>query len=107
MTSKDTEAGSGLNEAVKSAKPNHAGPLSYNKQGGSSKPTAQEARKTKAAKAATTEPKDEKVTPNSSTPKKNDGTERITRQTDEKEFLDTFQNREVSCRKQQGKKNKK
>ena len=70
VTSRDTEAGGGLNLAVKKAKPNNAGPSSYNKKGGLSKPTAREARKTKAAKAVNTEPKNDKAPPNSSTLKK-------------------------------------
>ena len=97
VTSKETEAGGGLNLAVKRTKSNNEGPSSHNRKGGLSKPTAQEARKTKAPKAVNTEPKDDKATPNSSTAKKNqEGTKRITRQTNEKEILDMFQNKDVT-----------
>ena len=100
VTSKDTEAGGGLNLAVKRLKPNRAGPSLQSKKGSAVKPTVQEARRVKAAKAVVKDPKDQNDgdndSPTSSTPMKASVNKRITRQTNEKEILDTFQNKDLT-----------
>ena len=100
VTSKDTETGGGLNLGGKRNKPNRAGPLVHNPKSVQSKSTTQEPRKGKAAKAVVNEHK-KRDTENtelteSSSPKKVPLSERITRQTSEKEILDTFQNEDMT-----------
>ena len=100
VTSKETETGGGLNLGGKRNKPNRAGPSVQNQKISMSKPTAQETRKLKAVKTAAKDPKDlDTVNTDftaSSTPKKVSESKRITRETKEKEILDTFQNKDMT-----------
>ena len=68
-----------------------------------SKSTTQETRKLKAVKTAAKDPKDRDIgnaeLTASSTPKKVSESNRITRQTREKEILDTFQNKDMTPEK--------
>ena len=100
VTSKDTETGDGLNLGGKRNKPNRAGPSVQNQKSSMSKPTAQEARRLKAVKIAAKDPKDRDTVdhdfPASSTPKKVSESQRIIRQTKEKEILDTIQNKDMT-----------
>ena len=99
VTSKETETGGGLNLEEKRNKQNRAGPLVQNQKSCMRKSTTQETRKSKAAKTAVKDSKDcntgnAEITA-SSTPKKVPESKRITRQTKEKEILDTFQNKDM------------
>ena len=100
VTSKDTEAGGGLNLSAKTTKPNNARPSVQNKKGSVGKPTVQEARRLKAAKTVAKYTKDRNAvdndSPASSTPKKASGNNLITRQTNETENLYTTQNTDMT-----------
>ena len=96
VTSRDTRTGGGLNLGGKREKPNRAGPIVQNK-----KPTrgkTQESGTTKAAKTVTKQrdTSNEAVYIPSSTPKEAPTTKKITKQTSEKEILDTFQNNNMT-----------
>ena len=100
VTSKETETGGGLNLGRKGNKPNRAGPLVQNQKSCLSKSTTQEPRKSKAAKTVAKESK-KRDTGNaelteSSTSKKVPESKRITRQTNEKDILNTFQNKDMT-----------
>ena len=100
VTSKDTKTGGGINLGGKKNKPNRAGPLVHNPKSYQSKSTTQKPKKPKAAKTATKESKkrdtsNEEVYIESSAPKEASVSKPITRQTDEKEILDTFQNKNM------------
>ena len=100
VTSKETDKGGGLNLGGKTNKPNRAGPLVQNQKNCLSKSTTQEPRKSKAAKTVAKESK-KRDTGNaelteSSTSKKVTESKRITRQTNKKEILDTFQNKNMT-----------
>ena len=89
-----------MNLGGKRNKPNRAGPLVQNQKSSMSKSTTQETRKSKAVKTAAKDSEDRdtgnaELTP-SSTPKNVPESKRITRQTKEKEILDTFQNKDMT-----------
>ena len=103
VTSKDTKTGGGINLRGKRNKPNQAGPFVHNPRSYQSKSTTQEPRKSKAAKTATKESKkratsNEEVYIESSAPKEASVSKPITRQTDEKDILDTFQNNNMTAK---------
>ena len=101
VTSKETKTGGGHNLGGKRVKPNRAGPLVQSARAAKSK--TQEPRTTKAVKTATKESKkpdtsNDAVYIESSAPKGAPVSKRITRQTSEKEILDTFQNNNMTTK---------
>ena len=100
VTSKQTKTGGGLNLVGKRVKPNRAGPLVQSARAAKAK--TQEPRTTKAVKTAKESKKrdasNEAVYIKSSAPKKAPVSKRITRQTSEKEILDTFQNNNMTSK---------
>ena len=104
VTSKETKTGGGLNLGGKRVKPNRARPLVQSARSGKTK--TQEPRTTKTVETAKESKKrdtnNEAVYIESSAPKEAPVSKRITRQTSEKEILDTFQNNNMT--KKNGKK---
>ena len=100
VTSKETKTGGGLNLGRKRLKPNRAGPLVQSARAAKAK--TQEPRTTKAVKTAKESKKrdtsNEAVYIESSAPKEAPVSKRITRQTTEKEILDTFQNNNMTSK---------
>ena len=100
VTSKETKTGGGLNLGAKRVKPNRAGPLVQSARAAKAK--TQEPRTTKTVKTAKESKKrdtsNEAVYIESSAPKEAPVSKRITRQTSEKEILDTFQNNNMTTK---------
>ena len=100
VTSKETKTGGGLNLGGKRVKPNRAGPLVQSARSGKTK--TQEPRTTKTVKTAKESKKrdtsNEAVYIESSAPREAPVSKRITRQSSEKEILDTFQNNNVTTK---------
>ena len=100
VTSKETKTGGGLNLGGKRVKPNRAGTLVQSARAAKAK--TQEPRTTKTVKTAKESKKrdtsNEAVYIESSAPKEAPVSKRITRQTSEKEILDTFQNNKMTTK---------
>ena len=100
VTSRETKTGGGLNLGGKRVKPNRAGPLVQSARSGKTK--TQEPQSTKTVETAKESKKrdwsNEAVYIESSAPKEPPVSKRITRQTSEKEILDTFQNNNMTTK---------